>query len=78
MEGLWQNPELVRHVRTQLRLKRMIMAAAVSTFVCLLILVTVYNMGESSDKTSASVFYGIVVSLQSGLLCLWCLHSSSQ
>jgi hypothetical protein len=80
--GLWQNPELMRHVRTELRPKRMIIAAASSIFICsLMILLFAYPNGQlegGDSNESRAALYFIFVSLQAVVLCLWCLSSCGQ
>jgi hypothetical protein len=79
--GLWQNPELVRHIRVELRPKRMIMAAAFSVFICsLIVLLFSYTSGQldGGGDEYHSRLYVILVSLQAVVLCLWCLSSCSQ
>ena len=83
MEALWRNPELIRHVRADLRPARMATTAAVSILLCALIVLMFYHPG--SDPGSASdaretrlALYTVLVSTQALVLCLWCLSSCSQ
>ncbi len=83
MQALWRNPELIRHARTEMRPARMVTAAAVSVFLCVLIIFMFYHPGI--DKTSApgdpdlaTILYTLLASLQALALCLWCLSSCSQ
>jgi hypothetical protein len=79
----WSNPELIRHVRADLRPARMLTTGVVSTIVCTLIILLFYHPGEG-QKTSyewhdlLSALYVTLVSAEALVLCLWCLTSCSQ
>jgi len=83
VEPLWRNPELIRHVRADLRPARMATAAVVTVILCSLIILIFYHPGSVtgyvSDKRDVSlVLYTVLVSGQALVLCLWCLSSCSQ
>lgn len=81
MEALWRNPELIRHARTETRPVRMAAAAAVSVFVCALLVLIFFHPGVETDsvpRDQAAILYILLVSLQSVLLCLWCFSACSQ
>jgi hypothetical protein len=69
VNGLWSNPELVRHVRAELRPVRAASAAAVTGVVLLLIWLAARNAGP--QKVAIAVF-GSVVGLQFVFGALWC------
>jgi hypothetical protein len=83
VEPLWRNPELIRHVRADLRPARMATAAIVTVVVCALIILMFYHPGSeastATDKREAALaLYTVLASLQAFLLCLWCLSSCGQ
>ena len=81
MQTLWRNPELLRHIRADLRPARMVAAAGVSVLLCILIVLLFYYSGSeprSSTRELNSGIYVAIVSLQALVLCLWCLSSCSQ
>ena len=81
MQALWRNPELIRHIRADLRPARMIAAAGSSVLLCILIILLFYYAGgepRPSTRELNSGIYVAVVSLQALGLCLWCLSSCSQ
>lgn len=81
MEALWRNPELLRHIRADLRPARMTAAAGVAVLLCILIVLLFYYAGgepRSSTRELNAGIYVAIVSLQALALCLWCLSSCSQ
>jgi ABC-2 type transport system permease protein len=83
MKSLWNNPELIRHARADLRPARMLTIGIISIIVCALIILLFYHPGEP-QKTSyeshdlLSALYVTLLSAQALVLCLWCLTSCSQ
>ena len=83
MELLWRNPELIRHVRADLRPARMATTAVVSILLCSLIILMFYHPGEppntlSEEHATRMSLYTVLVSVQALVLCLWCLSLCSQ
>ena len=83
MQALWRNPELIRHARTEMRPARMVTAAAVSVFLCALLILIFYHPGirtnsAPDDRDIAMILYTLLASMQVLALCLWCLSSCSQ
>ena len=82
MEALWRNPELLRHVRADLRPARMISVAGVAVLICILIVLLFYYAGDeprsSTTRELNGGIYVAILSLQALALCLWCLSSCSQ
>ncbi|HXZ81862.1 MAG TPA: hypothetical protein VEG30_18180 [Terriglobales bacterium] len=82
MNLLRRNPELLRHVRSELRAPRMALAAGLSYVLCFLISILHSQMttaGPYSGRTpeSNSVFFWILIP-QALVLSLWCLSSTTQ
>lgn len=82
MNGLLSNPELVRHLRMEMRPRRMVIAAAVVGLLCLLALWGFYQGAEQErargDFSYLNGLYATYLVIQSALLCLWCLSAASQ
>jgi len=82
VEPLWSNPELIRHVRADLRPARMATTAVVSIILCSLVVLMYYHPGEPpstayEDHTTRMTLYSVLVSVQVLVLCLWCLSLCS-
>src|SRR5690349_1774318 len=82
MNGVLGNPELVRHLRMEMRPRRMLITAAVVGLLCLLALWGFYQ-GSERDRARGDFsylhgLYATYVIGQSALLCLWCLSAASQ
>jgi len=82
MAGLFSNPELVRHLRMELRPKRMLIAAAVVVLLSALALMGFMqdNAGTRAahDRSYLHGLYATYLVIQPILLCLWCLSACSQ
>jgi len=79
---LRRNPELLRHLRSELRAPRMVLAAALANVLCFLISLLHSQMVASRSYSDAwtesnSVFFWILIP-QALVLALWCLSSTTQ
>jgi len=77
MDELWRNPEFVRRRRMELRPARMVIAASISTLLCLLLLLLIQQM-DGSAKEHVAAFYTTLVFVQALVLCLTCLSACGQ
>jgi len=82
MVNFWENPELIRHVRMEMRPRRMILAATVSVALCLMAWILSAQMnnlnGHSNDKEYLQVIFSLLAGGQAAILILWSFSSCSQ
>jgi hypothetical protein len=79
----WDNPEFIRHLRSQMRPARTTTAAIVSAVVCSLTILLFYTGSDSANNPTSSMemrqsAYATLLIMQSLVLCLWCLSSCGQ
>jgi hypothetical protein len=75
MVNFFENPELVRHLRMEMRPKRMAIAAVVSISVCLLIWM---SFTSTHDVDAFRALYATLAIGQAAILTLWCFSACSQ
>jgi len=73
----WQNPEFVRYARAELRPVRMVTTGLLVLVICLLLGLICWS-STSDQGRFYSVFYTTLLSVQGGVLSLWCLSSCGQ
>ena len=82
MLAFWKNPELVRHVRAELRPARMLGVAAIVLLFFALVALGDWNsvaqMKIGRVKAFGETFFSFVVSVQCVVLCLWSFFASLQ
>lgn len=82
MLRFWENPEFIRHLRSELRPARVASAVAITYIVIAFIAMAVFNHDTKPTERmmleSYRAFYAIILSIAGGLLVLWCLSVGSQ
>ncbi|HXZ27688.1 MAG TPA: hypothetical protein VEG08_06775 [Terriglobales bacterium] len=78
MEEFWRNPELVRHVRAELRPLRALTAALVVLVIAALIALSCYGAEHDNQKEYFRLFYIWLAWAQGVVLALWTISSCSQ
>jgi hypothetical protein len=83
MELPWKNPELIRHVRRELRPARMAGAAGIAVLICVLMLMVMVQMERDAEhhirwNATWLDFYTFVVVVQGILLSAWCAATGAQ
>lgn len=81
MSGLFTNPELVRHLRTELRPRRIAIVLGVSYVVIALMVLSFWQGNAQSKNLASDLFrplYSTLISMQVGAFLLWSLYACGQ
>ena len=78
MLRFWRNPELVRHVRAELRPPRALSAAAITLVVCSLVGLACWNAERNNLREFFRLYYAWLVGIQYVFLGFWCASLCGQ
>lgn len=74
----WHNPEFVRHARAELRPVRALTTGLLVLVICFLVALSCWGSTQGEGNRFYSVFYVALLSIQGGVLSLWCLSACGQ
>jgi len=74
----WRNPELVRHVRAELRAARALTAAVIVIVVCALVGLACWSAERHNPRDFFRLFYAWLTGMQYVFLGFWCASACGQ